>query len=46
METKLVVKFTNYQEYSELLKKAMNQIEQLSRTLEQIENFKPKVIVD
>ncbi|MBU8787095.1 MULTISPECIES: hypothetical protein [Bacillus] len=46
METKKVVKLTNHQEFSELLKKATNQVEQLSRTLEQIENFKPKVIVD
>ncbi|MED1190459.1 hypothetical protein [Bacillus paralicheniformis] len=46
METKKVVKFTNYQEYSELLKKAMNQIEQLTKTLEQIENFEPKATVD
>ncbi|MBM6846082.1 MULTISPECIES: hypothetical protein [Bacillus] len=46
MEMKMVVKFVNYQEYSELLQKAMNQIEQLNKTLERIENFKPEVTVD
>ncbi|MED1063219.1 hypothetical protein NSQ93_04085 [Bacillus sp. FSL W8-0445] len=46
METKKVVKFVNYQEYSELLQKAMSQIEQLNKTLERIENFKPEVTVD